>query len=673
MCSRRGGSRGGVLTLSLFLPWLLFASLSPERATGRTDDDLMSVLDRVEGAGVKLQPELFATRADHGRAPRARIASAFLEFPALLKAVKKQRRKLDVKIKRRRGRGARRRALRDDLLWLEMSIALHLGRLDTAATALKLQKAAASSSPSSFTATDLLDLANRLLRLLQGNVLQYMIFREDIHARVSMGEFPVMAAAMVTAGGDRNHTEEISTTLAANIVCSLFDDAKILDEKSVWPRWNSARFTEMTYAGMLWQTATTGLDCFSDRIFDIGLRAQDKSARNRIATRLPLEIAGVTGRSKLAAAGKSGDESLKQPALATASTYGYVSVIKSMLKRGVCVDDKTYEAVLNHVDIIFSTSMPVLISFGRPCRPKMGLAWTMEEALVRRRAITKPAADQNMWPSVDCGIPVLSSDSDLTMTSFLKEYVYAGKPVLVRSTLNNQRFSRVVAALSSPETHWGTMEVPSSVIPYPDLFNFGCSGEDTCSGAANRRGTLNAYLDEVDKVDEVDAVDGAAAAPPHYIFTVCTEEQKQLFTERLPHFLEPPAGSPLKPLAIGLCEFYNGGKHTGSPPHWHVSAINVLVTGEKRWFLAPPRFSFHSRTPAKIWWHSESKALWQQENRSLECVQKAGDLLFVPRFWAHAVLNTNSVSGFALEFETPITRPKAAEPSIRTEMKNSTP
>ena len=264
--------------------------------------------------------------------------------------------------------------------------------------------------------------------------------------------------------------------------------------------------------------------------------------------------------------------------------------------------------------------------------------------------------DDNKDKEESCEIPIISSDTNLTMARFLKDYVYAGKPVLVRSALNNPRFSRVRAALSSPEILWGEMEMTSSVIPYPDLFNFGCSGEYTCAGAASRRGTLNAYLDKT--TVNLDA--------PHYIFSVCTEEQKELFTERLPHFLGPKAGSPLKPLAIGLCEFYSGLKHTGSPPHWHVSAMNFLFKGKKRWFFAPPRYSFHSRTPARVWWHSLGKTLRQKENTSLECTQAAGDLIFVPRFWTHAVLNQERVSGFALEFSnTPATRPKVTEPRTK--------
>ena len=139
----------------------------------------------------------------------------------------------------------------------------------------------------------------------------------------------------------------------------------------------------------------------------------------------------------------------------------------------------------------------------------------------------------------------------------------------------------------------------------------------------------------------------------------------RLFTQNMPHFLEPSV-PPQKKLKIGLCEFFMGPEGSGSPVHWHVAAMNFLARGTKQWFLAPPRFSFHSRTPAKLWWHNKSHARPQpnSERTHLNCEQTAGDILFVPRFWAHSVLNSDFVSGFALEFETPVTIPTVEEPSI---------
>ena len=40
----------------------------------------------------------------------------------------------------------------------------------------------------------------------------------------------------------------------------------------------------------------------------------------------------------------------------------------------------------------------------------------------------------------------------------------------------------------------------------------------------------------------------------------------------------------------------------------------------------------------------------QKSEQPLECVQEQGDLIFVPDFWGHGVLNLAESIGFASEF-----------------------
>lgn len=645
----------------------------------RTDDDLMPVLTHVALSVTDLRPFVEAGNRGHRQAtgitedgnlytlgesapPRVRLANIYFEFHKLLPIIRLHRRRTGLKLKRRLAikRKERLLALQSDLLWLQTAIALHLGDLQQAATSQKFLKRI-TSPDQSFTAKDLLDLAMRLLRLLQGNVLQYTIFRSDLLSKISnMNDFPVIVAAAAEKATRQNqvpgaHEQEMSTLMAADIVCRLFREANLLDQASVWPIWSSQRFTEMVLAGMLWQAASVGLDCFADKIFDMGLRKHGLAAYNRISLNKPLEIAGYTGRHKLAQAGHSGDESLKLSALATAATYAYTSVLRSILDHGVCVDRKTYMAVLSHTEIVFQTSMPVLIDLGRPC-PGLSTPWTMVEAHRRRKKLSFTEEK-----SSNCDIPVIDNDQDLSTSRFLKEFVYAGKPVIVRGALQHKRFSHIVAGLSSPqallELGWGSHNFSSSIIPYADLFNFGCNG-DTCVGDPKKGGTLHDYLANASSIttEESNSV-------PHYIFSPCSDYQRTLFTKSLPHFLEPYGST--KPIRINLCEFYVGPAGSGSPVHWHVSALNFLISGSKRWFLAPPGHSFHSRIPAKLWWHGHSrKALkYRQTKVYLECTQLSGDVMLVPRFWAHSVLNMGETNiGYAFEFNSLITRPTVKEP-----------
>jgi hypothetical protein len=97
-----------------------------------------------------------------------------------------------------------------------------------------------------------------------------------------------------------------------------------------------------------------------------------------------------------------------------------------------------------------------------------------------------------------------------------------------------------------------------------------------------------------------------------------------------------------------------GPPRAGAPVHYHVPAINSLVYGRKRWFLYPPD-STHQNTKEVIHWMSDmhatrSELLFEGGEVAFECVQQAGDMLFVPEPWGHAVLNLELSIGVAVEF-----------------------
>jgi hypothetical protein len=65
-------------------------------------------------------------------------------------------------------------------------------------------------------------------------------------------------------------------------------------------------------------------------------------------------------------------------------------------------------------------------------------------------------------------------------------------------------------------------------------------------------------------------------------------------------------------------------------------------------FLYPPSRAFYSRQPA-LEWYREASLLWDSEspsaNKPLQCMQHAGDIIYVPRDWGHGVLNVQSTVG----------------------------
>ena len=122
-------------------------------------------------------------------------------------------------------------------------------------------------------------------------------------------------------------------------------------------------------------------------------------------------------------------------------------------------------------------------------------------------------------------------------------------------------------------------------------------------------------------------------------------------------------GSPHRGHGRGAFEFTLGAALSGSHVHEHEAAWNVLVAGEKRWFLWPPwnkgsasvaaahglfeevvesgaPFGETSYHTVHEWVRHQLPKLQGTPRAPLQVTQRAGELLFVPGHWPHAVLNT---------------------------------
>ena len=80
---------------------------------------------------------------------------------------------------------------------------------------------------------------------------------------------------------------------------------------------------------------------------------------------------------------------------------------------------------------------------------------------------------------------------------------------------------------------------------------------------------------------------------------------------------------------------------SGVQPHAHKAAWNALVHGRKRWFMfAAPLFneSFAPSDSALHWFQTQLPRLRGSPN-VFEFIQEAGEVVWVPSGWTHAVLN----------------------------------
>ena len=76
-----------------------------------------------------------------------------------------------------------------------------------------------------------------------------------------------------------------------------------------------------------------------------------------------------------------------------------------------------------------------------------------------------------------------------------------------------------------------------------------------------------------------------------------------------------------------------GAPRSGTSIHFHYTTLNAALYGSKLWLLFPPADSFYSTSHAYNWYKKHS-----HHPKMLKCVQRGGDILFLPDLWAHGVV-----------------------------------
>jgi ribosomal protein L16 Arg81 hydroxylase len=78
--------------------------------------------------------------------------------------------------------------------------------------------------------------------------------------------------------------------------------------------------------------------------------------------------------------------------------------------------------------------------------------------------------------------------------------------------------------------------------------------------------------------------------------------------------------------------------------HFHQDAFNLLYVGTKRWLLRSPADRHVSRQHLTDWLAAGGVG------PRMECTQQAGDMMYVPHMWTHAVANIQDSVALAVEF-----------------------
>ena len=241
-----------------------------------------------------------------------------------------------------------------------------------------------------------------------------------------------------------------------------------------------------------------------------------------------------------------------------------------------------------------------------------------------------------------------------TPEEFRNKYILLNRPVVIRAALQQAGYNASTRwSLAEMLRQHGQKPVAVGDIPYWKLFN--------------TNGSVLTLLNFLRSFPSSSLGSEAPKGTPDYAFSSdpCTTWLDCDLT-MLPSFVRDIPGQNIEQLGAKQPssgdlvfadsarttqvnkQFYLGGPRTGAPFHFHYDAVNVLAFGEKRWFLQPPAHAEYSIEPPLDWLQRRVHPL-EREGELLECVQRDGDVIFVPASWGHATLNVEASIGVAFE------------------------
>ena len=238
-----------------------------------------------------------------------------------------------------------------------------------------------------------------------------------------------------------------------------------------------------------------------------------------------------------------------------------------------------------------------------------------------------PATTQQL----PCPLDRISAAS-LEHAEFERVYVRGSRPVIIEGALEGWEARQEWARDAFVAAH-GDVRVQVATMPYASTYN-----------ASQRQRT--ARLD--DFVQHSMGQDAAGVAHSDYVF----DAQVLQVAPRLAAAAPMPAWVAAHPSI--LKQFIMGPLGTGAYPHYHNAAANALVYGQKRWWLFPPGDAFFDFRHISTWIRDALPAVVAAaavgNTTAYECVQRAGEVMFVPELWGHGVLNEMDSVGVAFEF-----------------------
>ncbi|CAK9021085.1 unnamed protein product [Durusdinium trenchii] len=184
-----------------------------------------------------------------------------------------------------------------------------------------------------------------------------------------------------------------------------------------------------------------------------------------------------------------------------------------------------------------------------------------------------------------------------------------------------------------------------SHIPYGSDFGLDASLEQPVTLEEFLRSCKRRRIDEGAQCSSgKGAVRGSIAS---YFFVAVDDEAQPEIARVFAEVLGLVVGGPLTfpcfhsscPFRTTTLQFAVGDAGSGSPMHFHQDAVNLLLLGKKRWWLRPPSMSAMSRLHPLDAVNCSVEEVEQCYSGACVLEQEAGDVVYIPDMWGHAVLN----------------------------------
>ena len=266
-----------------------------------------------------------------------------------------------------------------------------------------------------------------------------------------------------------------------------------------------------------------------------------------------------------------------------------------------------------------------------------------------------PLADTGGWSATveedqvtnRCDVDELTT---ITPDDFYKKYVMAGRPLVLRGFAEDWKLRRAWAK-DALLAKYGEMRFTTGPVPYSN--HFGQPDEQIdmetyvkamMQGKTTKSDGGNPFYIFEDPT--VQTMEGGNTMETHSTFTKMLTKD---YDWRAPFLKWNNTAHALNKDMFPIAQqFYIGGAGTGAPIHFHGDAWNVCAFGQRRWYLFQPEHATYSKIPMKEWIEKDYPKL-KGGAKPLECMQRAGDVLFVPHLWGHGTYNVQESVGIAIE------------------------